>query len=457
MRKLFLLLALIPWVAQAQVSVDNLPNGSTISSTDYTICDQSGNTNKCTLAQVLAYIQANFNITASLPALVNGDCLSNNGIALLWTTCGSGGGGTPGGASGSIQYNNAGVFGGYTYVPQSAGGTGAGSLAGASIGTFTGTLTPGHCVQWSTSTGQMSDSGAGCATGGGSTSFSSLTTGVNTTFTGTVGSGATLTFSGTGILNANELNGGTLAASLAVLASNASGQPVAASTSGTGSVCLTTSCTMVTPNLGTPGGLVLTNATGTPNSIGLTNAVAGTLPLSAIANQPATTLVGNNTASSGPDVSLTVAQVLGMLNTLVANAQTGTTYTTVLGDANNLITLSNASAVTVTVPLNSSVAYPINTVLSFEQLGTGNTSICPASGAVVTFQSARFGQTTSSSPVTGCIALNGIYGLLQMKQTSTNNWYVFNYSPAAPGVYNVASATSVTPDCGIWFLNPSVL
>ena len=43
--------------------------------------------------------------------------------------------------------------------------------------------------------------------------------------------------------------------------------------------------------------------------------------------------------------------------------------------------------------------------------------------------------------------LNGVYGLLQMKQTSTNNWYVFNYSPAAPGVYNVASATSVTPDC----------
>lgn len=61
----------------------------------------------------------------------------------------------------------------------------------------------------------------------------------------------------------------------------------AASTTGSGSVVLATSPTLVTPALGTPSALVLTNATGTPASIGLTNGtglplttgVTGTLPI----------------------------------------------------------------------------------------------------------------------------------------------------------------------------------
>jgi hypothetical protein len=56
---------------------------------------------------------------------------------------------------------------------------------------------------------------------------------------------------------------------------------------GTGSMVLATSPTLVTPNLGTPSALVLTNATGTPSAIGLANGtglplttgVTGTLPI----------------------------------------------------------------------------------------------------------------------------------------------------------------------------------
>ncbi len=57
------------------------------------------------------------------------------------------------------------------------------------------------------------------------------------------------------------------------------------------------------------------------------------------------------------------------------NTQTGTSYTTVLSDANKLITSSNSSPQTITIPLNSSVAYPIGTVIDFMQLGTGKLTI----------------------------------------------------------------------------------
>lgn len=65
------------------------------------------------------------------------------------------------------------------------------------------------------------------------------------------------------------------------------------------------------------------------------------------------------------------------------NAQTGTTYTLVLTDAGKTITLSNAAAVTLTVPTNASVAFPTNTVVTVVNRGAGTVTI---SGAGVTFQ-----------------------------------------------------------------------
>lgn len=48
---------------------------------------------------------------------VNGQCLATDGTGLTaWTTCGGGSGGTPGGLSGQLQYNNAGAFGGITNI-----------------------------------------------------------------------------------------------------------------------------------------------------------------------------------------------------------------------------------------------------------------------------------------------------------------------------------------------------
>lgn len=60
---------------------------------------------------------------------------------------------------------------------------------------------------------------------------------------------------------------------------------------------------------------------------------------------------------------------------LPLNNQTGTTYAPVLADADKFITLSNTSAITVTIPANSSVAFPVGTKLNFCQLNTGQVTI----------------------------------------------------------------------------------
>jgi hypothetical protein len=65
------------------------------------------------------------------------------------------------------------------------------------------------------------------------------------------------------------------------------------------------------------------------------------------------------------------------------NAQTGTTYTTVLADGGKLVTLSNGSAITLTIPPNSSVAYPIGTKLDFIQIGAGQVTVAGGSGVTV--------------------------------------------------------------------------
>lgn len=66
------------------------------------------------------------------------------------------------------------------------------------------------------------------------------------------------------------------------------------------------------------------------------------------------------------------------------NAQTGTTYTLVLGDGLNvLLTMSNAGAITCTVPPNSSVAFPIGTRIDWEQIGAGQVTFAQGAGVTI--------------------------------------------------------------------------
>ena len=65
------------------------------------------------------------------------------------------------------------------------------------------------------------------------------------------------------------------------------------------------------------------------------------------------------------------------------NAQTGTSYTLVLGDAFKLVTQANAAANAFTVPPNSAVAFPVGTRIDLGQDGAGQTTVVAGSGVTI--------------------------------------------------------------------------
>jgi len=129
-------------------------------------------------------------------------------------------------------------------------------------------------------------------------------------------------------------------------------------------------------------------------------------------------VLSSDLVSAYPAKSLEIAQYVDGLIPLLAmtqNAQTGTTYSFVLTDFTKLVTLSNASAVAVTLPLEATVAWPAGTQLRLLNQGAGTVTVA---GAV--------GVTINGSPLT----LTQYKGANLIK-TGTNTW---TFIPFASGV-----------------------
>ena len=75
--------------------------------------------------------------------------------------------------------------------------------------------------------------------------------------------------------------------------------------------------------------------------------------------------------------------------TLSFNAQTGTTYTFVAGDLGKWVTVSNGSAITVTVPPS---VFAAGNVIHLQQIGVGQVTFSQGSGVTIT----STGATTSA-------------------------------------------------------------
>jgi hypothetical protein len=107
---------------------------------------------------------------------------------------------------------------------------------------------------------------------------------------------------------------------------------------------------------------------------------------------------------------LTAAEMTAVATAMIAlNAQTGTSYTAVLGDDGDLVTFDNGSAITFTIPPNSSVGFGIGTQINIMQLGAGQVTI--TAGAGVTLRSAGTKVKT-----------NGQYSVATCVKIATDTW-----------------------------------
>ena len=102
---------------------------------------------------------------------------------------------------------------------------------------------------------------------------------------------------------------------------------------------------------------------------------------------------------------------------LTIDAKTGTTYTFVLQDANNeLITASNASAQTYSIPTNASVAFPIGAQINIIQIGAGQVTINAVTSGTTSVLS---NGATAAAP-----KLRVQYSSATLVKVATDAWYV---------------------------------
>ena len=102
------------------------------------------------------------------------------------------------------------------------------------------------------------------------------------------------------------------------------------------------------------------------------------------------------------------AATLASLSTVVANRQTDS-YTLALTDAAKAVEMNKATANNLTVPQNSSVAFPVDTVVEVFQYGAGQTTFVADTN--VTIRSSG-----------GKLKLTGQYSGASLRKIATNEW-----------------------------------
>ena len=102
---------------------------------------------------------------------------------------------------------------------------------------------------------------------------------------------------------------------------------------------------------------------------------------------------------------------------ITTQAQTGTTYTFVLTDADQkLVTASNAATQTYSIPTNANVAFPVGTVINIIQIGAGQVTINAVTAGTTTVLS---NGATAAAP-----KLRVQYSAASCIKVGTDTWYV---------------------------------
>jgi hypothetical protein len=166
---------------------------------------------------------------------------------------------------------------------------------------------------------------------------------------------------------------------------NASGV-VTTSDSGTVTSTMIADATIVNGDISASAGIALSKlATSTAgniivyNSSGVPTAVAETGDIT-ISDTGVTAIASGVIVNA--DISASAAIELGKLADVSTNAQTAS-YTLVLADKNKVVEMGVGSANNLTVPLNSSQAFPVGSQINILQTGSGQTTIVATGGVTI--------------------------------------------------------------------------
>jgi hypothetical protein len=146
---------------------------------------------------------------------------------------------------------------------------------------------------------------------------------------------------------------------------------------------------------------------------GVTGSVVGTTDTQTLSNKTLTTptiasftnATHNHTAAAGGGTLTAGAVYYGF------NSNTGN-YTLALTDQGKVLPFSTTSTGTITIPLNSSVAFPTGSFVNFIQTGTGPILVTGASGVSIQSEGSK-------------LKLKGQYAVAGALKTDTDTWVAF--------------------------------
>jgi len=169
---------------------------------------------------------------------------------------------------------------------------------------------------------------------------------------------------------------------------------------------------------------VIGNTSGTNSGDNATNSQYSGLAASKedVANKSTSVTTDQASNTKYPSVKAVYDWAVGLFATIsnlalktdklvVTNRQTAS-YTLVLSDADKLVEMNVGSANNLTIPLNSSVAFPTGTQILLAQYGAGQTTVVATSGVTVRSNG-------------GKLKLNVQYSGATLIKIAENEWYLF--------------------------------